>query len=253
VQTANQNSIEAQTDSSTSTETTRRLARDGAVDILAIAVGYIPMALAIGAAISQSGLSTFAGWLGGPLLASGTAHLTITNILSSGGSLGAAILAGVLINARLLAYSGGLAPWFALERRSTRLLVGFFTIDATYLMAQRRFQSEDPGPCSRKWYMVGMGVALWSIWSAAMAVGVFVGGGLPDSIGLEWVATFMLVGLLALNLGDRQLVIAASTGVAVALVGTGLPSSVTPLIAAIAAAGIVAAMGANSESVGVDP
>jgi predicted branched-subunit amino acid permease len=160
--------------------TDRRLVRDGAADIAGIALAYIPMAVAIGAAISTAGSSKLAGWLGGPLLASGTAHLTITNILAGGGSTGAAILAGFLINVRLLAYSGGLAKWFASERHRTRLVVGFFTIDATYLLAHQRFQRDDPGPHRRKWYMIGMGMVLWPTWSLAIGVGVIVGSGLPD-------------------------------------------------------------------------
>jgi predicted branched-subunit amino acid permease len=230
--------------------TDRRLVRDGAADIAGIAIGYIPMALAIGAAISTAGSSKLAGWLGGPLLASGTAHLTITNILAGGGSTGAAILAGFLINARLLAYSGGLATWFASERRRTRLLVGFFTIDATYLLAHQRFQRDDPGPDRRKWYIVGMGVVLWPTWSLAMGVGVLVGSGLPDSIGLEWVGTFMLVGLVALNLGDRIVVLAASTGVAAALVGASLPTSAVPAVAAVLAVAIAAATSTEPDALG---
>jgi predicted branched-subunit amino acid permease len=93
-----------------------------------------------------------------------------------------------------------------------------------------------------------MGIALWSTWSLGMGVGVLVGSGLPDSIGLEWVGTFMLVGLVALNLGDRLVVLAASTGVAVALVGASLLASFVPAVAAVVAVAIAAATSTKPEA-----
>ena len=105
------------------------LVRDGAVDISAIAIGYIPVAMAIGATISRATSSSLAGWLGAPLLASGTAHLTIVNAVESREGLVTVLVAGGLINARLIAYSGGLARWFKDTNVRTRMFVAFFTID----------------------------------------------------------------------------------------------------------------------------
>lgn len=228
------------------------IARRGGRDISGIAVGYIPMAMTIGAAISRAPGSAIAGWLGAPLIAAGTAHLTITDIVSTGGSLGAAVLAGFFINARLIAYSAGLATWFGGESRPMRLVIGFFTIDATYLLANQRFRSDDPGTEGRRWYFVGMGVVLWSIWTVAMGVGVVLGRGLPGDLGLEWVATFMLVGLVALNLGDRRHLVSAAIGTIVALAAGGIPGVLLPAIAGAAAIAVAVATPPKASPAAVD-
>jgi predicted branched-subunit amino acid permease len=86
-----------------------------------------------------------------------------------------------------------------------------------------------------------MGVVLWSIWSAAMGVGILVGSGLPGDIGLEWVATLMLIGLIGLSFGDRTHRRSALVGAAVAIAAGGVSPTFLPAVAALVAVAVAVA------------
>ena len=86
--------------------------RAGARDIAPFVVGYAPMAVGIGVAIGDSGVDRLAGWAGGPLISAGTAQLTLLELVAAGASVLVAIGAALVVNARLVAYSAGMAQWF---------------------------------------------------------------------------------------------------------------------------------------------
>jgi predicted branched-subunit amino acid permease len=211
------------------------LISEGSKDILPMSIGYIPMALAVGGVIAASPLDPVAGWAGGPLISAGAAQLTLIEGLSVGGGLFAAIAAALAINARLVAYSAALTTWFGNEERRWKLLIGFFTIDVTYLLAEQRFRRDDPGPHDRRWYFLGMGLTLYPTWSISMAVGVIAGSSVPDWLALQHAATFMMIGLLALALDTPTARLAALVGSVVGLLNGLVPGHLAPLVAAIAA------------------
>jgi predicted branched-subunit amino acid permease len=208
---------------------------EGSKDILPISIGYIPMALAIGGVIAASPLNPVAEWAGGPLISAGAAQLTLIEGLSVGGGFFAAIAAALAINARLVAYGAALTTWFGSAERRWKLLIGFFTIDVTYLLAEKRFRRADPGPHGRRWYFLGMGLTLYPTWSISMAVGVIAGSSVPDGLALEHAATFMMIGLLALALDTPTTRLAALVGSVVGFLNGVIPGHLAPLVAAIAA------------------
>jgi predicted branched-subunit amino acid permease len=215
------------------------LLRDGCRDILPLSIGYLPMAFAIGGAVASLSIDRLAGWSGGPLISAGTAQLTLIEVLAAGGGVFAAVAAAIMINARLIAYSAALAPWFAHETKRWKLAIGFFTIDATYLLAAARFNNDDPGMRLRRWYFLGMGLTLYPLWSAGMAVGVIAGASVPDGLALEGAATFMMVGLLTMALNTRMVHLAAIAGGIVGLASGVMPGGWAPIVAA--AAGVLVA------------
>ena len=222
----------------TTPRSARSIAADGARDISGLAFGYVPMGMAIGAAVADSGLNRLAGWLGAPLIAAGSAHLTLVELVSAGAGVLAAITAALAINARLIAYSAGLAPWFTHERRPMRLLIGVFIIDVTYLLAVRRFETDDPGPAMRRWYMLGMGGLLYTMWSVAIAAGVLAGSIVPPALELDKAATFMMVGLLAHTLDARGHRATAIAGALLGVMAGTIPAALVPALAAAVAVAI---------------
>lgn len=218
--------------------TARAVAAEGARDMLPLALGYMPFAVTIGAAIAAGPLNRLAGWSGAPIVAAGTAHLTLVDLLSGGAGVLAAVVAALVINLRLVAYGAGLVPWFAGETRRSRLLLSWFVIDPTYLLAVERFDRDDPGPSLRRSYFLGLAAVLYPLWCVGVGVGVIAGAVVPAALELGMAAPLMMVGMLALVLDRASERRSAAIGLALGVLGLGLADHSLMLIAAAVAFGL---------------
>jgi 4-azaleucine resistance transporter AzlC len=162
---------------------------------------------------------------------SGAAQFGSLAVLGAGGSMGAAIAAGVLLNARYLAMGLGLAS--SLPRRlPTRIALAMSTVDASWAAASRGDGTFDP------WYMAGASVPQYIGWVLGTVVGVLIGGALgdPKTYGLDALFPAFFVALLYEEVRGRRRVAAACGGAAIALVLTPLVPPGVPILAAAAAA-----------------
>ena len=79
-----------------------------------------------------------AAWTGTLLLFSGSTQLALLQLLAGGAPLWTAIAAAILINARLLEVSGGLALLWAGTPLRAKVLGGATIVDATWAVAEQR-------------------------------------------------------------------------------------------------------------------
>jgi predicted branched-subunit amino acid permease len=215
----------------------RAFFKEGARDMTPLAVGFIPFAVALGTAIGDAAISNEAGWSGSFLIAAGTAHLALIELLDSDAGLVVACGTALVINARLAVYGVGLAPWFRHESRAMRAALAFLIIDPTFALASARFERDDPGPTGRRGYFLGAAGVLFTFWMVAMAVGVVAGAAVPPSLGLSAAAPLMMAGLLAGRLFGAASVVAAGTGGLVAVGGSGLPMRSSLIVAVVVGVG----------------
>lgn len=215
------------------------LFREGFRDMAPLAAGYIPFALVIGTAVSESAIDNLAGWAGSFLIAAGAAHLAVVEMVDNGAAPLAVIATAVVINARLALYSAGMTQWFADEPAHRRPLLAYFLIDPTYLLSTNRFETDDPGPCARRWYYLGAGSILFTIWVGSQTVAVLIGNRIPDRIQLEGAGPLIIAGLLAVSVRNRAAArTAAGVGGFVAIVFAGLPFSTAILLAILVGSGV---------------
>jgi 4-azaleucine resistance transporter AzlC len=165
---------------------------------------------------------------------SGAAQLGSLAILTAGGSVGAAIAAGILLNARYLAMGLALAPSLG-GRPLSRAAFGMTTVDASWAAASTGDGRFDP------WYMVGVTVPQYTGWVLGTVVGVLVGSSLgnPEALGLDALFPAFFVALLYEEARQRRKLVAAGGGAGIALVLTpfmppGLPILVASLAAVVA-------------------
>ena len=107
------------------TATTGQELLGGARAMLPWLVGVIPFGLVIGVTIAESSVSPLAGVATGSTIYAGSAQLATVQLLDRGAAPLAIILTALIINARLLAYSGSMAiHWRGTGRpfRRARLL-----------------------------------------------------------------------------------------------------------------------------------
>jgi predicted branched-subunit amino acid permease len=166
---------------------------------------------------------------------SGAAQFGALAVLSAGGSVGAAIAAGVLLNARYLAMGLALAP----SLRGRAISRGAFAlpiVDSSWAASSVGDGTFDP------WYMVGMSTPQYVGWVLGTIIGVAAAGviGDPRALGLDALFPAFFVALLFDEVRGRRKLAAAGGGAALALGLTPLVPPGLPILAAAAAAAAAA-------------
>jgi predicted branched-subunit amino acid permease len=162
---------------------------------------------------------------------SGAAQFGALAVLAAGGGAGAAIAAGVLLNARYLAMGVALAPSLH-GRLLSRAAFALTTVDASWAAASRGDGTFDP------WYMAGASVPQYVGWVLGTVIGVLIGPSLgdPRALGLDALFPAFFVALLFEEARDRRKLAAAGGGAGIALALTPLVPAGLPILAAAAAA-----------------
>jgi 4-azaleucine resistance transporter AzlC len=162
----------------------------------------------------------------------GSAQFAAVAVLAAGGSAAAAIVAGLLLNARYFPMGVALAPSLR-GGPLRRALIGQAMIDASWAMASRGGGRFDPA------FMVGATLPSYPCWVGGTAIGVLAGDliGDPERLGLDVLFPAFFLGLLVGELRSGRLAIAAAClGAAIALALTPFTPAGVPIIAASAAA-----------------
>lgn len=166
------------------------------------------------------------------LVFAGSAQFAATAVLAAGGGAVAAIVAGILLNARYGPMGVALAPSLR-GRPLGRAAFGQAMIDFSWAAASRGGGSFDPS------FMVGTTAPSYPAWVGGTAIGVFAGDliGDPEALGLDAIfPAFFLALLIEGELRRGRPAVAAALGAAIAFVLVpGTPAGV-PIIAASAAA-----------------
>jgi 4-azaleucine resistance transporter AzlC len=162
---------------------------------------------------------------------SGAAQFGALAILAAGGSAGAAIAAGVLLNARYLAMGVALAPSLR-GRPLSRTAFALTTVDASWAAASAGDGTFDP------WYMVGVTVPQYPGWVLGTIAGVFAGSALgdPRALGLDALFPAFFVALLFEEVRGRRRVASAGGGAGIALALTPFAPAGLPILAAVVGA-----------------
>jgi 4-azaleucine resistance transporter AzlC len=213
------------------TTSDRERLRAGARAGLPYAIAALLVAISFGV-LARPVMGTVAPIVMSAVVFAGSAQFAALAVLAAGGGAGAAIVAGILLNARFVPMGIALAP----SLRGTRLrraAIGQAIIDASWAMANRGSGRFDPA------FMVGATLPSYPCWVGGTAIGVFTGDLIsdPGSLGLDALFPAFFLALLMEELRrGRFAVAAACIGAVIALVLTPVAPAGVPVIAACAAA-----------------
>jgi predicted branched-subunit amino acid permease len=226
----------------------RQAAFEEALDITPMVVGILPLAIAIGATIGPSTLSTAQGVVSAAAILAGAAQLNTIELLDGGAATPVAIASGLMINARILLYSASIAPWFREEPLRRRLLLAIPVIDQMHFTCIPRFERGDLDRRGRRAYYVGAATWLVGAWVATQTIAIATASQAPEWLGFNIAAPLALIGLLAKATVDRRTQIAGAVAGLITVVGVGLPFHSNMLVAIVAGIA-VAAIGTTTEEV----
>jgi 4-azaleucine resistance transporter AzlC len=157
----------------------------------------------------------------------GSAQFAAASILGAGGTLAAAVVAAVLLNARYgpigLSVAPALrGPWWS------RFLRAQLVVDETWALSADGRGGHDPK------VLVGAGLVLYAAWVAGTATGVLFGDllGDPARLGLDAAFPALFLALLTPSLDRIEARVAAVLGAAIALALTPTAPAGVPIVVA---------------------
>ena len=162
---------------------------------------------------------------------SGAAQFAALTVLATGGGTLAAILAGMLLNARWLPMGLAIGP-FLKGGRLQRSVESIAIVDASFALASR-----GDGTYDRE-RLIGSTAPQFVAWSTGTLIGVLGGSllGDPKALGLDAMFPAFFAFLLFGELRDRTRVTAAALGAAIAFLLLPFTPAGIPVVAAACAA-----------------
>lgn len=192
----------------------------------------LPLALAVlffGASFGLLAIEAGMGRLGALAMSAttfaGSAQFAAASILADGGGVLAAIVAALLLNARYVPLSVGVASIFPGSRRQ-RLLEAQMIVDESWALAGRSGRFD-------RGVLVGAGALLYVSWLGGTAIGTVVGDLLdPEAIGLDAAFPALFLALLAPYLRSRRALATALVAGAITLALLPFTPPGVPIVAA---------------------
>jgi 4-azaleucine resistance transporter AzlC len=205
----------------------RTLDRAERRDIAVVCLGVGVIGLSYGSSAVTSGLPLWVPILLAALVIAGASELLFVGIIAAGGSPVAAVLAGLLVNARHVPYGLGLPD---VVGRGWRRLLGTHVMNdesVSFALAH-----QDPVRSRAAYWVSGLGIAL--CWPLGATLGALLGTVAhdTDAFGLDAMFPAVLLALVLPSLRERDKRLAALTGAAIALAAVPvLPAGLPELLA----------------------
>jgi predicted branched-subunit amino acid permease len=159
----------------------------------------------------------------------GSAQFAAASVLESGGTVIAAIVSAVLLNARYAGMSIAVASIFP-GGRARRFVESQLIVDESWALSGRSGRFEWP-------ILVGAGLLLYVLWVSSTAVGAVAGEvlGDPNDLGLDAAFAALFLALARPYLRGRRALTAAALGAVITLVLIPfVPAGVPLVLAALA-------------------
>lgn len=196
----------------------------GLRDIMLLAVGVAIYGLAFGLLAAQAQMDGLQTGVMGAIVFAGSSQIVAVERLVAGAGAGAAIIAGLALNLRLLLMTASLRgdlagrPWWQVV-----LGVHLATDENWALMHATRARGQAAG----YWYLIGGGLGLIVVWVLATVIGVSFAAIAPDprALGMDFAFTAAFIAILRALWGGRAMVLPWGGSVVIVL----LVGQFTPL------------------------
>ena len=203
--------------------------RDGIRAALPLAPSPILFGLSYGVLADATGFGAAAAVVMSATTFAGAAQFASVSVLDAGGTVAAAVLAAVFLNARYVAISVTISSIFP-GGRLRRLVEAQTIVDESWALSGRRGRFEWP-------ILVGSGLVFYVLWVASTALGTVLGGVLedPNALGLDAAFAALFLALAVPYLRERRARQSAALAAVITLVLTPFTPAGVPIIAASAA------------------
>jgi branched chain amino acid efflux pump len=216
----------------------------GAKDIVPVLLALIPFGVAFGASAIGSGLSAVEALGMSVFVFAGAAQLAALPLLSAGASVAVVVLTVLVINLRLTLYSASLAPHFGRLPARWKGLLAYLLTDQAFAATITRFDDGEIEERNKRWYYLGVALAIWVAFQAATLAGVFLGALASDGWSLDFVLPLIFIALALPAIKDRTTGAAALAAGVASVFAAALPLNLGLIGAALV--GVLGGLAAES-------
>jgi len=208
----------------------RTLDRALARDIGLVCLADCLVGVSYGAIAVSSGFPLWAPMLMSLLVFAGASQFMFVGIVAAGGNPFAAVLAGLLVNARHLPFGFALGDVLG-KRWAARIAGSHLMIDESVAFALAQKDAH-----RRRAAYWACGIGLFVCWNVGVLVGAYAGTAISntDAFGLDAAFPAVLLALVLPALKDRAARLPVLVGVVVALVATPFMPAGLPVLLALA-------------------
>lgn len=203
-------------------------------------VGVAPFGIVFGALAAAANLTMLEALGMSIFVIAGASQFVAAGLLAENAPALIIITTTLIINLRHLLYSASLATLLKPLTTPWKLLIGYFMIDEVYAPSVRRHAQQPMSASTFRWYFLGAGINLSTIWWATTLVGVALGDVLSDDttdllgFTLPLIFTSIVVPLIV----NRPTLLAVASASAAAIFFAPLPHNLGLIVATLL--GIVA-------------
>ena len=203
--------------------------RDGFRAALPLVPGPVLFGLSFGVLAEAAGMGVATATVMSGTTFAGSAQFAAASVLEDGGTVVAAILSAVLLNARYAGMSIAVASIFP-GGRARRLFESQLIVDESWALSGRSGRFEWP-------ILVGSGLLLYVLWVTSTAVGTVAGEALgdPNDLGLDAAFAALFLALARPYLRGRRAIEAAVLAGIITLALLPITPAGVPLVVAAAA------------------
>lgn len=203
--------------------------RDGVRAALPLAPSPVLFGLSYGVLADATGFGAAAAVVMSATTFAGAAQFAAASVLDAGGTIAAATLAAIFLNARYVAISVTVASIFP-GGKLRRAVESQSIVDESWALAGRRGRFEWP-------ILLGSGVVFYVLWVGSTAAGTVLGGVLedPNALGLDAAFAALFLALAVPYLKEPKARRAAAVAAVITLVLLPVAPAGVPIIAASAA------------------
>jgi 4-azaleucine resistance transporter AzlC len=205
----------------------------GAKANLPVVLALSPLGMAFGATAAGGGLSPLEALGMSIFVFAGAAQLAAIPLISAGASVAIVVLTVLVINLRLTLYSASLAPHFRRLPFGWKGLLSYLLTDQAYAATITRFDDGKTKEPDKRWYFLGVALAIWVTWQAATMLGVFLGSWASEDWSLDFVLPLIFIALALPAINDRTTAAAAISAGVAAVLAAALPLNLGLIAAAV--------------------
>ena len=210
----------------------------GARDTLPMLVGAAPFGVIFGTLAIGSGIPVWATLALSALVFAGSSQFVAVSLIGGGVALPVIWLTTLVVNLRHALYSATLLPHARHLPARWRWPLAFWLTDETFAVVENQLRHHTGERDGAK-YWLGSSLAMYLNWQFWTVVGILVGSNIPGlaSLGLDFAMVATFAAIVAPQLRDRPVLLAALTAGGVAMAARDLPYKLGLMLAASAGVG----------------